>query len=304
VKLIICKPNEKVTGFHNFKLDLRNELASFYTLLEEVVKELNINYKIKNISFAGSEKVNEGVCIGHHNYENLPNIWTIKRGYLPGYLYFDKKGYSGWSEGLERYNPKADYSKKDIAKTLVKTQYYVDNNISKIPQPETTNIPKKPYVVVFGQKPRDSVAKLAYIKTEVFPNIVKNAYKDTNIRVHYREHPGLRSKEHMKGSIHELIKHANAIYTVNSGTGFEALLQGKQVYTAGACDFSIVTTVVKNAKDVYNTRFQEAPSMETIGHFLHYCLNEHFVNAFDKKSIERKVLRLLKEYKEDNLKSS
>jgi hypothetical protein len=301
MKLVICKPDKKVTGFHDFKIELYNELASFYTLLEQVLQELNIDYTIKTIGFVGSTVVNKGVCIGHHIFKNPPNTWSIKRGYLTGYLYFDKKGYSGWSEGLERYNPKADYNKKDITETLIKTQYYIDNNISKIPQPKITNIPKKPYVIVCGQKPGDSVANLAYIKTNKLSGIVRDAYKNTGINVYVREHPGLGTKEAMKGSIHELLKHANAVYTVNSGTGFEALLQGKQVYTAGACDYSIVTTVVKNAEDVYNTRFQSAPSIETIGHFLHCCLTEHFVDAFDKKSIKRKVLRVLKEYEEDNL---
>jgi len=302
VKIVVCRPSGDVTAVHNFEINLYNELSSFYNLLEEVLEELEINYEIKTVTFGWSNQIKGAACLGHHNYNNQRNVWTIKRGYLTGYLYFDKRGYSGWSEGLRKYNPEAKYSEKDIEKTLIKTQYYVDNNISKIPQPKITNIPKKPYVIVFEQKPGDSVSKLSYIRTEKLGKLVTEAYKDTDINVYIKAHPGIRQKGRnrrrlVEGSIHELIKDADAIYTVNSGTGFEALLQGKQVYTAGGNDYSIMTTVVKSAEDIYNTRFQEAPSMKKIGHFLHYCLTEHFVDAFDKKSIAKKVDRVINEFK-------
>ena len=42
--------------------------------------------------------------------------------------------------------------------------------------------------------------------------------------------------------------------------------------------------------------YQNNYSQDQIKHFLHYCFTEHFVNAFDKNSIKRKVERVINEY--------
>jgi len=39
-------------------------------------------------------------------------------------------------------------------------------------------------------------------------------------------------------SVHDLISGANAVFTVNSGVGLEALLHGRPVVVTGECDYS------------------------------------------------------------------
>lgn len=298
MKIIICKPKNKyLTNPLSNQHILYEEFFYFYDFLEAILKRNKLKYEMYNVTFSGIVTKPGVLCISHHTYENPKNTWTIKRGYVPGYLYFDKKGYSGWSEGVERYNSKARYTEEQIEKALNIGLYYIENNISKGFQSTKTSTAKKPYVLVLGQRPNDTVSKLAYIPTQILFDTVKEAFKGVGTNVHYKEHPGnLNYDKDSSESLHDLIKNSEAVYTVNSGAGFEALFHGKKVYTAGNCDYSPVTIPIKSLEDIKSTMDMPGPSLEEIGHFLHYAFNDHFVNAFDEKAIERKLFRAMNEF--------
>ena len=42
-------------------------------------------------------------------------------------------------------------------------------------------------------------------------------------------------------SIHDLINHAKAVYTINSGVGFEAMFYNKPIVTFGRIEYDAVT---------------------------------------------------------------
>lgn len=295
MKIVVCKPEDRYLGNH-LKHILYQELKVFYDLLKKVLEKHKINYEFKEFQFRGSVSKPGVLCIGHHVYDNPENVWTVKRGYVPGYLYFDKKGYSGWSEGVERYNPNAPYTQEQITAAYQLGHFYINNNISKRVQAESCTIPSKPYVLVLNQKPADTVSRLAYIPTTMLHKFVKEAYENTGIGVYVKEHPGVHKKTSKNESLHELIRHSEAVYTVNSGAGFEALLHGKKVYTSGACDYSPVTSIVKSYEDICNTIDEPSFSLDEIAHYLHYAFNDHFVDAFNEEAIERKLFRAINEY--------
>lgn len=289
MKMVIYKPNKKFLWdpSHTHAPEYK-ELIAFYNNLEQVLKEEEISYKIEPCNFISPiKKHSNAIVLGFHIYDNPENYWTIKRGYLPGYLYFNRTGYSGWAECTYDKNKKYNCENLEEIK-----KYYIKNNVSKGVQPEGADKTKKPYILVLAQKPNDTVSKLAHIKTLDLSALVQRAYVESDYTVYTKQHPGancLSGTNCIEGSLHTLIADADKIYTVNSGAGFEALLHGKHVFTSGKCEYQVVTTCLSNFDDILRTIDLPGPTQEEIDNYLSYCFTEFFVNAFDKESIRKKV---------------
>ena len=135
---------------------------------------------------------------------------------------------------------------------------------------------------------------------------MKEAFKGTKYKVFVKPHPYGSTKaftsaklttNYHTGSLHQLIANSSAVYTVNSGSGFEALLHNKRVFTAGHCDYHWVTDTIKTEEDLKNSieLIDQPIDEDSITKFLHYCFNHHFVNINDEKSIERRLLRAIED---------
>lgn len=266
------------------KWGYNDELISLYYKLGELVKEY---------------PTDKDINITYHTHSGPKNNWHIKKGYVPGYLYFDKLGFAAWSE-LNKEYVEPDIDLKDIAEVSKICDFYIRYNISKGKQPEMTEIPKKPYIIVMGQKPGDMVLDLAYINFPELYEMVKEVYEPLGYNVVFKPHPSDKTGyvKAVKGSIHELIRHSEAVFTVNSGTGFEALLHNKRVFISGDCEYKWVVNTVKTKEDVENTIDIMDKPVDSIKNvcFLHHCFNEFFVNAYDDDSIRRKLERTINEY--------
>lgn len=300
-KIIIARPQDWIDrAKSNTATIWFHDVEALYDSIPEVCEEMGIPYQVKNLTAHVVQKKPGCIYLGHHTYGKTKNMWHLKKGYVPGYMYWDKTGYSGWSEAVERYDKEQFYDFKDIAKTSKILEEYISSNSSKIKQPDTAEIPDHKYVLVLGQRPHDTVSRHAYINTTELSRFVNEAYKDSDIKVYTKPHPmSLKTSfagKAIEGSMHHLIAAAEAVYTVNSGSGFEALFHDKKVYTSGACDYSPATIVVKNFQDIKNTIHAEKPHTSEIMLYLHYCLNDHFVNCYDKESIKRKLQRCVDEY--------
>jgi len=299
VKILIARPQDWIdrSKARTAKIWFY-DVEELYNAIPEVCKKLGVDYEVRHLTPHTVVTERNTIYLGHHTYGNQKNMWHIKKGYVPGYMYFDKKGYSGWSEAVSRYAPERDYGSA-LWYTATKMKNYIDKNESKIKQPENAKVPKHDYVLVMGQRPHDTVAKHAYIDTVKLSKLVNEAYENTGIKVYTKPHPmSLNVKFHgerIEGSMHHLIAGAKAIYTVNSGSGFESLFHKKRVFTSGACDYSPATFTVKNLEDIKNKMFREVDPGKII-HFIHYCFNEHFVDCYDEDSITRKIQRCIDEY--------
>lgn len=304
MRVLIGKPIRHIEMFREASeqgLMRNNDVEKLYNILPGIVDRLGfepITIEMANLRRVYQEK--NSIFLAWHSHGTTKNTWFVKQSYLPDYFYFDKTGYSGWSELTETYTHDVDVETiRDEVSTFA--TYYISNNISRFNQTPNNETPTRPYVLAFEQRPDDAVSDFAYIDN--FIPKLQEAFRNTQYEVVVKPHPvDLRwSKSNNTwewlindtGSLHDLIANSTAVYTINSSAGFESLLHNKRVFTAGQCDYHWVTNVLKDDKDLVGSieLLTEPVDEDEITKFLHYCLNHHFMNVNDESSIERKILR-------------
>ena len=305
MKFLIGKPVKHIELFREGEM-YYGDVEKLYDMIPSVLDDMEIEYKnlhIKN-NVRHIHKEPDSIYLAWHNHGTLPNIWHLNTAYIPDYFYFDKTGYGPWSEIVDEcdYKIPVEIVRKDIEKFC---KEYIDNNVSRFEQPNAAFIPDEPYVLVLGQRPEDPVSQFAYIDTMSLPEKVANAYKGTKYRVCTKIHPheaykcyGTPDTIEVTGNLNKCIAGASAVYTVNSGSGFESLLHGKRVFTTGRCDYHWATTKLKTDKDIRDSieMIDEPIDEDNRIQFLHFMLNYHFMNVNDTDSIYRKIIRAVMEY--------
>ena len=301
--------------YHIDNWDYHGDVKKFYDRLPEILTEIGIEHDVLRVGHNGKKskviRMPNTLSLGWHLHGNLPDVWHVKTAYLVDYFYFDKHGYSGWSDLAQEYEYDVDI--EDIRDEMQAfCNDYIASNLSRTIQPKEAFIPAEPYVLVLLQRTNDSVMKFAHMESQVLLDEVTKLYKDTEYTVCVKSHPlsptewQERPEEiiispdvfHATGSVHKIIAGATAVYTVNSGTGFEALLHGKRVFTSGDSDYHWVTTPVKNKQDLQDTMhlIEEPVDKDEILRFLHYALNEYFVNVNDEEAIKQRIKFAMSEY--------
>lgn len=312
--LLITKPERWLDPARQAKRNIKMyDLQAFFVNMDAVLQNLKVNYSYIN----GIAKYIETECtfIGHHTCGSLnQDMWHIKKGYIPGFVYFDRTGYSGWAE-IANSQTLFDTSQQIDSKTandflIPFAQDYIQNNKSKIDQNESFSRPDRPYVFVAGQIPKDSVLHWADIDTDDLVRLVAETFRNTNYAVVYKPHPVHYKKQRSfynklaktlpviisHGSVHQIIKDATAVFTVNSGVGFEALLHNKPVFCSGHSDYHWVTHRIKTADDIKN--FEEKvkkTNITCIQKYMYYMLNNYFVQSDSLTSIQNRIEQVLKE---------
>ena len=84
--------NDDVEKLYDMLPDIISRMGHEPVVLD-MTKDIRRIYQEKNSKF-----------LAWHNHGTTPNTWFIKQAYIPDYFYFDKTGYSGWSELTESYN--------------------------------------------------------------------------------------------------------------------------------------------------------------------------------------------------------
>ena len=278
------------------------DVEKLFDTMANVCKKLNIECEVRNIQPLTIIKSPKDIFIGHHTKGNFKNVWHTKKGMCPDYLYFDKLGYSGWSELAQKYEYDKVLNEEEKAWILNYIETYINTNNSKIPQPDKARVPPKPYILVLGQKPGDSVQELAWIKTQQLSALVNKVYEKTEYTVYTKPHPGLTHVKFtgriIEGSLHKLVAGAEAIYVSNSGSGFESLFHMKPVFVSGNCEYKWAANIIKNEQDIKDSIeiLKQPVDKEKILKFLYYCFNEYFVNCYNEEAITKKMQRCLDEY--------
>ena len=309
MRFIIGRPTrhiEILKAASDQNLMYNTDVERLYDMLPDVIRRTGVECVDADISknMRRIYQDKDSIFLAWHNHGTTKNTWFIKQGYLLDYFYFDKTGYSGWSELAQTYEYDVDVDDiRDEVKAF--TDNYIANNSSRYDQSYVEPIPEEPYVVVFEQRSDDAVADLSYI--DDFIPKVKEAFKDTEYTVYVKPHPleinyvggeWVWSVNQQTGSLHELIEKSAAVYTINSSAGFEALLHGKRVFTAGHCDYHWVTDVLKTDEDIVASvdLLDKLVDTNSITKFLHYVINHHYMNINDKDSIIRKINRATEHY--------
>ena len=309
MRVIISRPVNYIE-----RLDVAGDVRQFYDMLPEIITDMGYDCDIMCV-YPGSKKIlreKDTLFLAWHLHGNKPDIWHLKTGYLPGYFYFDKYGYSGWAELAHKYEYHLDPdSIRDEMQVFCNN--YIASNKSRALQPKSAYIPNDPYVLVLQQRTNDYVMEFAHLDCQTLLDGVTELYRDTKYTVCTKAHPLTNPNKDQRdrpltidpsvfeatGSIHKIIAGASAVYTVNSGSGFEALLHGKRVFTSGDCDYHWVTTSIKTKEELQNSihLIDQPVDKDKILLFLHYVLNEYFVNIYDERQIRHKISRAISEYR-------
>ena len=306
MRILIRKPVRHIESYRiaaEQGLMYMRDIEKLYDKLPDIIRQLGHEPVVIETNSRGIYQDKNSIFLAWHSHGTTKNTWFIKESYLPDYFYFDKTGYSGWSELTEDYEYDIDVETIREEVNLF-AENYIENDISRFKQVDEAVIPNEPYILAFNQRSDDAVSDFSYIQN--FIPKVKEALK-SEYKVVVKDHPLIMtwSKEKRTwewtindtGSLHDLIAGSSAVYTVNSSAGFESLLHGKRVFTGGQCDYHWATTPIKTEDDLKNSisLIDEPVDSDRITKFLHYCLNHHFMNVNDDVSIARKIIRAVGE---------
>lgn len=251
------------------------------------------------------------IILSHHSTRDMftpaqlekNDIHHFKSGDLPNVLTIDRDGFSGWSS----LAPKAvsELNLQDIE--LAKAQGYFDEskqelrakNISKYAQPKSEDsAPGRdgPSVFVALQTVNDMVQKKAYMSVFDMLDTVVDAYRGTDVEVRIKRHPKCRSykmkkalervsqESHVRivtGSIHSCLEAADAVITVNSGVGSEAMIYALPTYCFGASDYGPIAHQVRSAQEAKDVliRLEPRVTQEDLLRFYYYYRNIYQLNS-------------------------
>ena len=318
------------TTFHEDWAQERSRLglANLYQNLETVLGERHIkceksymtDEEFKTLQFPLPKEIDiHNLYFSYHTKTNLErfNLFHIHSTSFPGYFLIDRLGYAGFSS-YASYNTAFLESQNEDDKVV--NEWFdkfsgdiIDNNITRIIQDDEELKVDKPYFFIAGQTKMDAVvSKLSNVDGQEYYNRICELALKLGYGVVYKPHPLVRKNTLLKrgegdfhtpnypnvteynGSIHKAISNAEAVYVINSNVGMEALLHGKQVYTAGNCDYKWVTHQIDTLDSIDIEH--ENISTDVIKKFLYYMVNHVYVDSYDIHNIEKRVDNILLEY--------
>jgi hypothetical protein len=281
MKIIVKAPKNAIRKYRSDPNNYTDIEAFYCEKLPLALDDMGVDYEIVDRWDDISEP--NSIELLWHTMGDAKNTWYVKSGYLPNYFYFDKSGYSGWSTLVHNYKCDVD---AETAKNFVESFPFR----SRMPQADYVEDILSPYVLVLGQKWLDNVMELSYFKGDLFDKVAK-LYESTEYNVVFKPHPLNEGSAGVHGNLQDLIAGATAIYVMNSGSGFEALFQGKRVFTTGICDYHWATTPLKTEKEFQNSKnlLDEPVDIDRINKFLYYCMTEYFMDINDMGSIQKKI---------------
>lgn len=261
---------------------------------------------LRMADFAPRVAPDNSLLISVHTVGVSRNVVRLKESYLPGYYYFDRTGYSGWAEiayNQELQNQAISYFSDANSEFLKKIRDdKVSGNSSKYPQNPfsagASRISEKPYYFLALQTTDDIVARLAYIDQIKLAFMLAEKAREQSIQLVVKRHPRCLDR-YIESSISKLISefncvrltdesvnalipNATAVATVNSGVGFEALIMGVPVITAGRSDYSFVTDQLLSEKDLMQLKVVENKTKRlAVENFLCYYLKNYCLHSTD-----------------------
>jgi hypothetical protein len=233
----------------------------------------------------------------------------LKEGALSGYVTLDHCGYAGFASPATDFDQirtaVAGVSRSALHENRSKLHAeLVQTGESKYLQPATSAEIAGRYVFVALQVVTDEVAELAWMSSVELMNQVARLYSGTNTSVVVKRHPLCKSfslQEAMqelerqgsiivsKASIHSLISGAEAVFTVNSGVGLEALIHGRPVVASGLCDYAYAAACVRNAGELETAIASAEPNSIRGLEFLYYYTRVHAFKASETRRLEERV---------------
>ena len=253
-------------------------------------------------------------AVSHHSHGTGEWRLHIKEGDIHGLMCMDSFGYSGWSSmatlrGVWNRIPDAE-ADRHAASVIARVR---DSHASKYVQRYDPNIDLPPhFVFVALQMVSDSVQALADIPMLDMLRLVVERFGGTGVAVLVKRHPLCNSarvgsaldacskERHVRitdVSIHQLLPWCEAVFTVNSGVGSEALAYGKPVYTFGRCDYRAATHAIRSHADfmALSAKVGSAMPVAELRRFFCYYRTRYLVDINDQYRLERALRERLVE---------
>ena len=279
----------------------RNLTESYFEWIKKYIN--NKFFRKPNLPYVSKKITNSYFDFFEHTISKDANIniVNIKPFYLPNHYYFDKMGFSAWSE-LTSLNSSILLNYNNNANNFFKNYYneLVLNNLSKYNQPSKKEIdlPNNFFFLPL-QLVDDTVNKACEYSTTVFLKNILNLFSKSSEKLVIKRHPKCKSYKLntilnnidnknifvLDSSIHDLINKCKAVLVNNSGVGFESLFHLKPVYTFGKSDYRIVCRNISFSNFNFSkvTKLSES-EINKIKSFIFNILNGYIIKSDDKSS--------------------
>lgn len=234
----------------------------------------------------------------------------MQEGALAGYSTLDHAGYAGFSSVATDHEQVRRFVRKVPLEDLLRNQgalydSVVSRNRSKYAQSGPAERIEAPYVFVALQVAIDTVAELAWMSgIELLKHVVRE-YANRRVAVVVKRHPycqsmtvqaTLRELERAgrivvsNASIHDLIAGADAVFTVNSGVGLEALIHRKPVVVSGLCEYAYAASPVRDARELASLIERGIPHDDRKAlEFLYFYSQRYAFTLDDLARLERRI---------------
>jgi len=293
---------------------VRRHLIEFYIHLIEDFVENEIPFMpILQFGWNVSPLDKDNYILSHHTRGGGDKHFHIKTSAIKGFVSFDSDGFAGWASIAEENlhcRERIDGISSTLSENTWEVAFYniVAKNSSKYSQPEygESGYTFK-YIFLPLQIAVDLVASLSYITGSDLASFLVEKFRGSEYKVVVKRHPLCRSNETKElleklsnedhviisnNSIHELIKNASLVVTVNSGVGMEAILHLKNVIITGKADYFYGATLVKTIGDLekhLDSNDWKKQNDVQLRKFIHFYFNDFLINAGSGEEVSERI---------------
>ena len=286
------------------------ELSTSY--IDWIKKKINDKFlKKPNFPYISKKITNSDFDLFEHtvSINEIQNVINIKPFYLSDHYYFDKMGYSAWSEMALIKKSKDFINNNDIDSFFDEYRNNLTmNNLSKYVQPKVYDLklPNKFFFLPL-QLVDDTVNILCKHSTTSFLKSFIKIFSKSNEILVIKRHPKCKSSKInnilkniktnnifvLDASIHDLASKCSAVLVNNSGVGFESLFHLKPVYTFGESDYQVVCRNIP----IYdfnpsNVKPLSVDEINQIKFFIFKILNSYVIKTDDKSTYLKAFKRI------------
>ena len=293
---------------------VRRHLIEFYMHLIEDFRENEIAFMpILQFGWNASPLGTNNYVFSHHTRGGGDKHFHIKTSAIKGFVSFDKDGFAGWSSFAEensQYRLRMDRISETLSEQTWESVFndIVVNNYSKYSQPDPVESGYTfEYIFLPLQIAADLVASLSYITGHDLASFLADKFRGSGYKVVIKRHPlctcnetkelleKLGKEDHViisSNNIHELIKNASLIATVNSGVGMEAILHLKNVVITGKADYFYGATLVRTIEDL--DKYLESYDWEEkndvqLKKFIHFYFNDFLIDTGSRGQVSARM---------------
>jgi hypothetical protein len=283
----------------------------FYRNLYDILHGMEdiVIFPLHQFNWRNSPHVMGEYGISYHTHTDKEDRkWVhVQESVLNGCCTMDCKGFAGFSSVASDARQIEDavrgVSQQELEDNFAQLHRdYVEKNVSKYAQAQERFHCKGRYVFLPMQVRTDIVAELNRLSSlELLRALVAECPEGLKIVV--KRHPFCTSYEICQEledlkhndrviitdcSVHSIIEGCEAVFTANSGTGFEALMHGKPVYISGLSDYAYAAAGFLDSRESVARALRSgfAADRQKILRFLYFYNKHYSVKADAQEALE------------------